>query len=357
MSFFKKVLIVTAATILILALFEITLSTFFPQEPIITYKNESLGLSDSVLGHSNRPGSLTTVKTPEFFVEYGISDEGFRDRENHTKPKTPGVTRILLLGDSFTFGDGVQYEEIWPVIFEEKLADNGFEAEVIKAGIPAYDTTKEVLLLERLFPKYEPDIVVLVFLPNDLFTNTPISEGSVRTNDKTVRTKNEKSSTFNLLTLYKRILISSDWVYSKLYSITGRSEYFRSKPTSIFNDQLAITKDLLLRAAKYCEKRDAELMVLSIPQQFQVLYKANSYQFENTDVDIIDDELGAFAKENGFTWISVLDVLADYSNKENTDLYYRLDGHLNSIGNNVVGEYFTGEFVETLSDRLESSGR
>ncbi len=120
MSFFKKVLIVTASTILILALFEITLRTFFPQEPIITYENESLGLSDSVLGHSNRPGSFPTVKTPEFFVEYRISSEGFRDQKNHTKSKAPGVTRILLLGDSFTFGDGSQYEEIWPVLFEKK---------------------------------------------------------------------------------------------------------------------------------------------------------------------------------------------------------------------------------------------
>ena len=357
MRFFRNVLLVIVISLAILALSEISLRLFFPQDPVITYEDESLGLSDSALGHINRPGSVTTVKTPEFFVEYRISDEGFRDQKNHTKPKAPDTARILLLGDSFTFGDGVQYEEIWPVLFEKKLSEKGFEIEVIKAGVPAYDTTKEVLLLERLFPLYEPDIVVLVFLPNDLFTNTPVSLEKSTAEDKTVRKNDEKSSSFNLLTLYKRLLISHDWVYSKLYKMTARSQYFNSTPTKTFRDQLVITKDLLLRALRYCEKRDAELIVLSIPQQFQVLYKANGYNFENTDVEIIDNELGTFAKEKGIIWISVLDILADFSIKEDTDLYYRLDGHLNSKGNRVVSDYFTKEFIEIFDGRLSNLGR
>ncbi len=245
-----------------------------------------------------------------------------------------------------------------PFYLKKKLVEKRLEAEVIKAGVPAYDTTKEVLMLEKLFPQYEPDIVVLVFLPNDLFTNTPIiSNENINIEDKSVRKKDEKSSSLNLLTLYKRILISSDWVYSKLYTMTGRSQYFSSTPTKTFKDQLSITKDLLLRALRYSKSRDAELIVLSIPQQFQVLYKANGYSLENSDVEIIDNELVAFAKENGFTWISVLDVLADYSNNEDTDLYYRLDGHLNSEGNRVVSEYFTEMFIEILGKRANNPGR
>ena len=214
-----------------------------------------------------------------------------------------------------------------------------------------------MLLLERLFPVYEPDIVVLVFLPNDLFTNTALSteteavSENTATEDKTVRKNNEKNSSLNMLTLYKRLLISNDWLYTKLYMMTPRSEYFREEQTDTFSNKMEITKELLLRAAEYCKSRGAELIVLSIPQQFQVLYKANNYNFENTDVLMIDRELSTFAQENDFTWITLLGQLAEYTKVENTDLYYRLDGHLNARGNRVVGEYFSNHFIETINNK------
>jgi hypothetical protein len=57
---------------------------------------------------------------------------------------------------------------------ERTLQAAGYHADIVKAGVPAYDTRAEVLFLERLYPDYNPDIVALVFLPNDLFTNYPV---------------------------------------------------------------------------------------------------------------------------------------------------------------------------------------
>lgn len=343
--FIQKALIVSITTLVLIVLLEITLRTFFPQDAIVTYEKGSLGLTDETLGHSNRPGSHTKVHTPEFKVEYRISDEGFRDEVYHSVPKKKDSTRVLILGDSFTFGIGNQYEDIWPVISESNLVKEGYKTQIIKAGVPAYDTTKEVLLLERIYPEYKPDIVVLVFLANDVFTNSEISESTSSAKDKTVIYRKDKKSSLNILTLYKRILLSNDWIYSKLYMLTGRSLYFNSPPTNILENQLNVTKELLLRAAGYCRDRGAEFMVFSIPQQFQVIYKANGFDFENTDVEIIDARLRSFAEENGILWISVLDELVKYRKNGADDLYYRLDGHLDREGNRVVGNYFTDAFI------------
>ena len=127
MRFLKKALIVTVSTIALLVIFEIFLRSFFPQDTVIESESGTLGKVDSALGHSNRPGSVTTFRTPEFIVKYSISTEGFRDEKNHRVAKPEGVSRILLLGDSFTFGVGSEYEDIWPVIFENELNKKGFE--------------------------------------------------------------------------------------------------------------------------------------------------------------------------------------------------------------------------------------
>jgi len=104
MKFFKKILIVITVTAALLVLFELTLRAFFPQDTKVIYVSGSLGQTDSITGHINRPNSHTKVTTPEFSVEYMISEEGFRDEKNHSRPSGPESTRILLLGDSFTFG-------------------------------------------------------------------------------------------------------------------------------------------------------------------------------------------------------------------------------------------------------------
>jgi len=214
-----------------------------------------------------------------------------------------------------------------------------------------------VLILKRIFPLYKPDVVVIVFLPNDLFTNTPISEEYELKGDSAVHKRGEKDSNSHLLTLYKRALISFDWIYAKLYLMTGRGAYFSSPSTQTFEDKMNLTKELLERAARYSESRGAEFLVISIPQQFQVLYKENGYKFDNTDVDLIDEEFQKFAEEKGFTWITLLDVLAEYKRNEGTELYYRLDGHLNKDGNNVVGDYITSAFIERFGGIMNLSGR
>ena len=51
-----------------------------------------------------------------------------------------------------------------------------------------------------------------------------------------------------------------------------------------------------------------QLMVLSIPQQFQVLYSNVAKTSSDVDVAIYDRLLGQFATENHFDWISTLDA-------------------------------------------------
>ncbi len=91
---------------------------------------------------------------------------GFRDRE-HASSKTPGVTRILVLGDSVTQGFGVESDQVYTRRLEELLNQSTRRFEVINFGMSQYSTVQEIAALEELGLVLAPDLVVLAYVLND----------------------------------------------------------------------------------------------------------------------------------------------------------------------------------------------
>lgn len=352
----REFLLILAISVGLFTLLELSVRLFLPQEfQVVSLNGLTLGVDDRTLGHLNRPGARVIVRGPEYSVEYSVNNDGLRDESVHPEPKPAGTVRILLLGDSFAWGSGVSYERIWPVVFERDCRANGLPVDVVKAGVSGYDTRQEVLYLERLLPLYHPDMVVLAFLPNDLFTNLPIAENdstetarALEQDSLLVRNQGDKSSRLQIVTLFKRLLISHDYLYSKLYFNTDRSRFFTLPMDARLKRQCEITRELLSRGASYCQSRKTAFVVFSIPQEIQLLVKARDYRFEGIDVDFIDREFGQFARERGFPWIPVLPALVERYRAESADLFFRLDGHLNAAGNEVVGNYLGLKFSALL---------
>ncbi len=351
-SFFRDAVIILSTTLALCVLLEGVIRLLIPQGARTTFINGApLGIEDGQLGHVNRPNARAKLETPEFSVEYEINHDGFRDKSMHANARQPGVKRILLVGDSFTFGAANAYEDIWPVIFSDKLSEQGRPAEVINAGVPGYDTRKEVLYLERLYSKYEPDVVVLTFLPHDLFSNAPANSRQAPL-DFAARSSRKPPMRSHLLILFKRILRASDFFYSRLYLLTRRAQSFMAPLNARLTQQIEVTKKLFLQAKTFCENRGAKFVVLSIPQLFQVLVKAHGYDLENVDVDFIDKEFHAFSKENGFLWIPLLPEFVQEYRRSEADFYFRFDGHLTPAGNRLVGEYFSEKFVGAVEGQF-----
>ncbi len=95
---------------------------------------------------------------------------GLRDSEIDIE-KQEDIKRILVLGDSTTFGLWLDSKDSYPEQLERLL--NG-KAEVINAGVPGYCTRSEVAYLEHYGFKLKPDIVILgFFMGNDIIENHP----------------------------------------------------------------------------------------------------------------------------------------------------------------------------------------
>lgn len=97
--------------------------------------------------------------------QYSINKDTLNDRFDYTVPKTPGVYRIVVLGDSSTFGLLVKTKDNWTEHLEDKL---GKKFEVINLAVHGYDIPYEVERYRRRGIKYDPDLV-LWFLNNGNF--------------------------------------------------------------------------------------------------------------------------------------------------------------------------------------------
>jgi hypothetical protein len=97
-----------------------------------------------------------------------INALGFRGPEVAPAP-APGRRRVLLLGDSFVFGVGVDDGSVVTARLEELLGEGH---EVVNLGVSGYSTDQQLLLFEETGRGLRPDLVLLVMADNDFLANT-----------------------------------------------------------------------------------------------------------------------------------------------------------------------------------------
>jgi hypothetical protein len=84
--------------------------------------------------------------------------------------------RVLCLGDSLVYGQGVAEEATLPAHLEvslQELAQGAGSWRAINGGLRAYSTNQEVGLLEELGARLQPDVVVMFWFWND-FRERPV---------------------------------------------------------------------------------------------------------------------------------------------------------------------------------------
>jgi hypothetical protein len=92
---------------------------------------------------------------------------GLRGTTQYQYARTPGKQRILVLGDSFTFGTDVSDNETYSHYLEAALPNT----EVLNLGVQGYGQDQMLLYLQEEGVKYDPDIVILGFAFMDTYRN------------------------------------------------------------------------------------------------------------------------------------------------------------------------------------------
>ena len=113
------------------------------------------------------PGTATRARGKEI----KINSQGFRGPEPSSDP---AVQRVIVLGDSITFGYNLAVEETFPFQLQQRLSKPGRNLEVLNFGVHGYDTLQEVSSLEIRGVGYHPDLVVVGYCLNDV-SNSSVS--------------------------------------------------------------------------------------------------------------------------------------------------------------------------------------
>lgn len=126
---------------------------------------------DPELGDIPVPGQRGRRIFPKVYdFTYSNNSLGFRGSQEYG-PKTSGSLRLLLLGDSFTYGFGVNDDQTFACLLEHYLRQHHLAAEVINTGNPGKGTDYELKLFQTVGVKLQPDLTVLCFFANDFQDN------------------------------------------------------------------------------------------------------------------------------------------------------------------------------------------
>lgn len=121
-------------------------------------------IEDSELIWKQKPGRYDEYNGP-------INSLGFRGPEVSAK-KEPGVYRILSLGESTAYGDGMAWDKTYAARLESELNIHFHRVQVINAAVRAWSTVQSVNLLKMQIGILQPDLVVFYHEVNDFLPTT-----------------------------------------------------------------------------------------------------------------------------------------------------------------------------------------
>ena len=293
---------------------------FYLQEP----GYETTGhryLFDAKLGWRNIPNWQATTHGKSLT----INSRGLRDRDYPFK-KPADVTRILVLGDSFTWGYGVADDEIFTEVLETRLAESAAEYEVINSGVSGWGTDQEYLFLVNEGFRYAPDIVVLAFF----LLNDPVENVSSR-----VYEMNKPMFLDDQLTL-ANVPVPKPHVHPGLHRR---------------GDEIAITLAIMKAMSQECKQHGATLVVMKFGR-----FLLPSSPILLGDEQVIEEEIG--------TWPDTLYFDLDREFEAEGLSVERLtsgnsDGHWNAFGHQATAEMlyeflFQSRVLENLSITTQS---
>ena len=175
-------------------------------------------------------------------VPVHINSFELRDQREYDLAKGPTTFRILVLGDSVTFGHGSVSEHAYPYLFEQRLKAwrPDIEWQVWNAAVPGYNTSQELAHLLHVGPRFQPDLVVVGFFENDLTGNYEIASPGVA-RQALARALSFMRRHVYSLELYKKAYLQLAWKLSKSDEYRRRVEHLGTEEALITSVEDAST--------------------------------------------------------------------------------------------------------------------
>ncbi len=341
---------------------------------------------DNNLGWRPNP-NVRGVHTQKGYFEstFSTNSLGLRGPEI-SKEKRPGEQRVLLVGDSFTWGYGVNDNQTFAARLEQLLEG----VKVINLGVTAYGLEQEYRYLQSEGLSYNPDLVVINICANDIEDYHPkngLGSGfplpprkALNASDpnsslplKTKKFLGEKSA------LYSFVIgrVNSDRRLLRFLVRIGVKEKLEGYESLDANLRPALRKyppslqagleqsyETLLMIKELTDSHKIPLLLAMIPGKTQFSRESLAqfisyldYEEDDFEVDKVDRLLREFASKHG---IEILIPLQDFRraslNNNGRSLYFPLgDPHFTAEGHDLYARSLARWIAKYFHDQKEVS--
>lgn len=319
-------------------------------------------------GWSLGPDFASVDWDTDFKVMRLHNSHGLRNPEIAVE-KPAGKTRVLAIGDSFVYGNGVENEEAFPRVLESLVPS----LQVINAGVPLYSGAEELVALREEIAIWKPDIVIAAYFWNDLFGAYPgrylqfqvKPDGSLHLDPPDPPTDHHPAFDFHWRRHEKRVkryhfiarnsyawrllsdrikvftFITRSWWDALVRSLGDEREQTavdRSQEEPAWELSLALLEEM----SRVARDHDARFLLLVIPDQAQVEPDVDVYDLPPY-LDDVQERVVSFAESHDIPVLDPLPALREIRLKDGMPQYFPNDRHWNAVGHRHMAELLRDE--------------
>jgi lysophospholipase L1-like esterase len=319
----RGLLVVLLSFAVFLAMLEVTLQiytrafTYYDVEMSRYAVNAKRRSENPKIGHVHRPN----VSMKLMGVDVRINSDGLRDREYDV---ARGESyRIIALGDSLTFGWGVDEADCFVTLLEHDIGQTT-PVELINFGNGNYNTEQQVNLFFEKGLKYDPDAVVVFFFINDA-EPTPVRS--------------------NWLGLTRLRSLTSLWsrartLQARWGSADAFGDYYRGLYQPDRPGWLAMT-DAFRELRDECREKGIALQVILLPE----FHNLADYPFVEQH-----RQVGEFLRREG---VNFKDLVQDFSGVPNSRKLWVApdDAHPNASAHRMIADHSRSFLEQEIAGR------
>ncbi len=327
------------------------LSNIYRGRHVFNYK---LNHPDSEFGFApkTKTEGWATFGEGNFLV--ATDDLGFRNSLANQE-----TAEIAVVGDSFTFGYGVNEEETWPKILEFLTGK-----EVANFGVVSYAPWQYNLILNAYPPFFENKLVLYCLYPNDYASENETETGGDYYSQKgwDLYQKSNPSTEDMLYAFYSREPFFKKTIAFKIYktffeapikAITTKGiRLFRNtwlKDTDLSEQNLALVHQRIRKAKRTIEEYNSRMAVVFFPSKSRVFNTEYQKTFGDDHALVLEDRIRSdvkyFCDDLKLPFLDLTDSF-EQRHKRGDLLYMRTDPHLNTEGNMLAAH----EIMDLITD-------
>ena len=379
-DFLTNLLLLLATIIILIVLTEFFFRVFMPQITLGDREKKAIRIyqESEFISFELKPNTkerqTDLLFGEKFDVTLSINSLGYRDNE-FAISKLNNTKRILIMGDSFTFGHGVENDETFSEQLEKKINEfSNIKYEVINAGYASGQSPDEAYVyLKKKGLQLNPDIIILVVFPgNDISDINEhewiIDKGGlplaikdkydyVENNQLRSRQKSEIRFTSRLNALLARYSHFYNYLKRRISYIFQKVHYNLegTENKCIYCDEYWIKnkdewnqiKKILINVKKISEENNIKFYLAIIPMREQVYDSywdsyLNEVKSDDIDRNKIQQEFINFSEKNN---IPLIDFLPSFLENNLNMYYFSKDLHWNKEGHELASQIILEKLI------------